>query len=190
MRRLSVIVSTVLTLGCAGSDRNAEQPTPAPEPATSAETSTRSPDSACPALPEGADALYQDAESFDITGKEYSAERTKARAEKIRLYLLAARAGHVEAQHKAGSMLFGDLYQADAPTPEQRDQYVDAVMWVMTAAARRPDKDELASSIGNAKQLPAEIGGPLGELPREWVEAAFNKSRQWLDCHAPGWGSQ
>ena len=56
--------------------------------------------------------------------------------EAMALLLRAAAAGHLEAQAKYGMTRFNNMFQAQAPEPDERDEYIKALSYLFIAGRR------------------------------------------------------
>ena len=92
----------------------------------------------------------------------------------------------VEEQYDAGWGQFQSLYMGDEATPDQRNDYVDALADIFGAGFRGYDKarDNFpgVAEMLDAEKLSDELQQPLDEIPREWVEEAFAAA---LACKPP-----
>jgi hypothetical protein len=176
--RTTALAAMVLAvaLGCGSAKSSSGAGEPQPE---------ATPPSECPPLPTGGQEAYDQAVALEIKGAEYSEERQKLAYQRVALYVQAAKAGHLDGQVEAGTRMFGRMYQADVPTGEQRADYVEALTYILIAAARAPDKDTLPSATEIAKtgEVPEVLEDPLSDVPREWIEEALKASRAWIACY-------
>ncbi len=96
----------------------------------------------------------------------------------------AAAAGHLEAQAKYGMTNFSNMFQAQAPTPEERDDYVLALTYVLVASKRGhqaahyflPGLAEMKISNGRPTPPPEP---PLDSIEEDWLVAALADAESW-----------
>ncbi|MCX4241114.1 SEL1-like repeat protein [Paraliomyxa miuraensis] len=94
----------------------------------------------------------------------------------------AAEQGHREAQSLYGRTLFEVRFLAQAPTPEEREDYVAAFTFLRIAALRGdPAVDGYLPGLGDPQPLVTEE--PLSQLPAEWLAEAWANADAWMTCH-------
>jgi len=111
-------------------------------------------------------------------GEHYSVEPFEAAIEALHF---AANNGHLEAQSLHGRTLFGTMFTAQAPTPEEHDDYVAALAF-LRIAAKRGDEDALSFMPAITAEA-SEVEPPLDALPPGWVAEAFAEADAWIVCH-------
>jgi hypothetical protein len=95
---------------------------------------------------------------------------------------LAAQAGHIGAQSLLGTTVFGTLFVQDTPRSADRDAWIEAVMYLRTAALAG-DSAALAFIPGLTSAMPPGSGEPpLGELPRDWLLEAWRRADAFVAC--------
>lgn len=95
----------------------------------------------------------------------------------------AAYGGERLAQSVYGKTLFSTLFQLEAPRPEQREVYVEALAFWRTAALAEPEPD----ALGITAATPEGLEFPLSELPAPWLREAWARSSAWIRCHGLPW---
>jgi hypothetical protein len=89
-------------------------------------------------------------------------------------------------QYDAGWRKFQEYYMGDEATPDQRNEYVDALADIFGAGFRGHDEARNnfpgVAEMLDAEKLSDELQQPLDEIPREWVEEAFALA---LACKPP-----
>jgi hypothetical protein len=110
-------------------------------------------------------------------GGFYDEESQTLNGKRMALYRRAALEGSVEAQLRSGVLEFSALFQGEAPTAEDRDDYVRALTNVFNAALQGFERAKSVfpdmPAIIKDRKLPSEFSEPLADLPREWLDAAF-----------------
>lgn len=123
-----------------------------------------------------ADGVARLEESRD--GEHYRAEPFEAGIDALKI---AAQNGHLEAQSLYGRTLFGARFTTQAPTPEEKEDYVSAVAF-LRIAAMAGDADAAAFMPGLTSD-PAPLEAPLDSLPEGWVVEAFSRADTWIECN-------
>jgi hypothetical protein len=95
----------------------------------------------------------------------------------------AAHGGERLAQSVYGKTRFSTLFQLEAPRPEQREAYVEALTFWRTAALAEPD----LTTSGITAATPVALEFPLSELPAPWLQEAWARSSDWIRCHGLPW---
>ncbi len=94
----------------------------------------------------------------------------------------AADNGHRAAQSLYGRTQFSAMFMAQAPTPEEREQYV-AVLSALRVAALRGDLDAQQFLPGLTADQLTNTEPPLSDLPAEWLQEANDDAQAWMACH-------
>jgi len=94
----------------------------------------------------------------------------------------AAENGHLAAQSLYGRTLFGALFSARAPVPEEREDYVSALTF-LRIAIRAGEPRAKAFMPALAADGTAPVAAPLDTLPPDWLGDAIERSDAWIDCH-------
>lgn len=163
----------------------AVEPTAVQEPTPSVDPT---PPTKCPKRPGRAEAIA----AFDSGRKELEAARradehiTAEVFNSVVIKLrLAAQAGHIGAQSLFGRTVFGTLFAADSPRKQDRESWIESVMWLRTAALAG-DSAALAFVPGLTDAMPPADGKPpLGELPRDWLIEAWRRADVFVACSKP-----
>ena len=113
-------------------------------------------------------------------GEHFVSERFEPAMARLRE---AALGGERLAQSVYGTTRFGTLLSYEAPRPEQRELYVEALAFWRTAALAEPEPDP--SGITSA--TPDGLDAPLSELPPEWLHEAWARADAWIRCHGLPW---
>jgi hypothetical protein len=95
----------------------------------------------------------------------------------------AAQGGERLAQSVYGKTRFATLFQLEAPRPEQREAYVEALAFWRTAALAEPEQDD----SGITAATPRRVDFPLAELPAPWLREAWARADAWIRCHGLPW---
>jgi hypothetical protein len=95
----------------------------------------------------------------------------------------AAHGGERLAQSVYGQTRFSTLFQLEAPRPEQRELYVEALTYWRTAALAEPEHD----TSGITLATPERLDSPLSELPAPWLRDAWARAEAWIRCHGLPW---
>jgi peptidoglycan/LPS O-acetylase OafA/YrhL len=97
----------------------------------------------------------------------------------------AAENDHVAAQSLYGRTLFGLLFSAHAPQPEERDDYVRAISYLRRAATAGDGQalHFIPGILADAEELLSTAGAPLDSLPPDWVRQAFDRADASGECH-------
>lgn len=143
---------------------------------------------AAPAVTEAqAAAAFAEAEKLDAQVKAGELDRNSSWSTRYQLYDRAARGGHRDAQARAGAMKFASMFASEAPKPEDRAAYVEA-MTRLIIAARRGNTDAAKFMPGMEAlmfgQIPEMVEPPLSQIDKTWVKAALAAADQWIQCHA------
>ncbi len=154
----------------------AETPAPAAEPSEPADGCTPlvEPDVVAQAYLRGVKKLE---ESRD--GEHYRVQPFEAGVGALKV---AAENGNLEAQSLYGRTLFGVMFTNQAPTPEEREAYVTAVLFLRVAAkAGEPEAEGYLPGL--TEDSAATLEPPLDSLPEGWVQEAFERADSWIECH-------
>lgn len=95
---------------------------------------------------------------------------------------VAAVNGHLKAQSLYGRTLFGVMFTNDAPTREEREAYVTAVLF-LRVAAKAGESEAEGYLPGLTAELGATLEPPLDSLPEGWAHEAFERADKWIECH-------
>lgn len=137
--------------------------------------------------PDEAQQAYAQAEALEARVKSGELDRKTSWSERYKLFDRAARGGHREALARAGRMKFSAMFTAEAPKPEQRFDYIEAIARLLVAARR--GSTSAASFMPGMETLmfgkvPEPVEPPLAELPKEWVEEALQAAEHQLECQS------
>jgi hypothetical protein len=132
-----------------------------------------------------ASAAYARAEELEARVKTGELDRKLSWKDRYELFDRAARGGHREGLARAGRMMFSSMFTSEAPKPEQRLDYVEAITRLLIAARR--GNTSAASFMPGMETLmfgkvPEPVEPPLAELPKEWVEEALQAAETWFEC--------
>lgn len=95
---------------------------------------------------------------------------------------LAAQAGHIGAQSLLGTTVFGILFVQDTPREADRESWIEAVMYLRTAALAG-DSAALAFLPGLTSAMPpSKDEPPLNELPKDWLIEAWRRADAFVAC--------
>ncbi len=102
----------------------------------------------------------------------------------------AAEQGHRAAQSLYGRTLFGVMFTMQAPTEQEREDYVTCFMFLRIAALR--GDTEAGSFLPGLTEAspPATHEPPFDQIPAEWLSEAFERADAWMDCHGPTVGDR
>lgn len=95
---------------------------------------------------------------------------------------VAASNGHLGAQSLYGRTLFGVMFTNDAPSAEEREAYVTAVLF-LRVAAKAGESEAEGYLPGLTADSSAPLEPPLDSLPEGWVQEAFERADKWIECH-------
>jgi hypothetical protein len=98
----------------------------------------------------------------------------------------AAEGGHREAQALYGSTMFGMMFVNDAPSPDQREDYVAAISFLRLAALGG-DEDAAGFLPGSTADQPDRSEMPWSEIPAEWLTEAWARADAWMRCYGKPW---
>lgn len=136
---------------------------------------------------EEAKTAYAEAEALEARVASGELDRKLTWNQRYKLFDRAARGGHREALARAGRMKFSAMFTTEAPKPEQKLEYVEAMSRLLVAARR--GNTSAASFMPGMEtmmfgKVPEPVEPPLAELPREWVEEAIKSAEEWLECQS------
>lgn len=119
-------------------------------------------------------------------GEHFDAAGLQAALERLRV---AASAGMRDAQALFGTTAFSVLFMRDAPTEAQREEYIEALVFLRLAALGGAEEAAaFLPGIGGAEPPSAEEP-PLDAIPAAWLSQAWERADRWLACHASPWAS-
>lgn len=139
---------------------------------------------ACPEAPVGTEADYEQGSRLLEEARQDYYGRQAAYQQALSMLLRAAEQGHLEAQAKYGATRFSDLFQGDAPAPEERDAYVSALTQLFIAARRghegaRETLPGLADLRLEGERLTSRPAYPLSDLDEAWIREALRRAGSW-----------
>lgn len=101
----------------------------------------------------------------------------------------AAEQGHLGAQSLYGKTMFETRFLAQAPAPEEREDYVAAFTFLRIAALRGDPavQDYVPGLTADAPPVHDE---PLSQLPVAWLTEAYARADAWMACHGQAVGDR
>lgn len=190
--RSTLLLSLMLSLACRpeigmprAESEDAPQPPPEPPAQVRSEPAEPPPAEDCKvsADPEAVAQAYAHGVAKLEESREGEHHRTEPFEAAIASLREAAEGGHLQAQSLYGRTLFGTRISNQAPTAEEREDYVSAVAFLrIAAAAGDAEAEGFLPGISAVLEAPLEM--PLSALPKDWVEEAFRRADTWIDCNA------
>jgi hypothetical protein len=166
--------------------------TSTPEPPFSAPEETPPPVTQTPCPSPGdadeAKAHFEQAEKLLAESRDGDHYLAGPLGKSMALFRSAAAKGHLEAQYRYGSVKFSDMFQSEAPTAKQEEDYVRALTYLRLAALRGHEKaksyiEGIATlTVDGAGKVSKPIPEPLNALPQPWLRRVIVESDALAGC--------
>lgn len=111
-------------------------------------------------------------------GEHYRVQPFEAGIDTLRI---AAQNGHLEAQSLYGRTVFSTRFMAQAPRPEEREDYVSAIAFLRIAS--KAGEEQANGFLPGIEGEASAVEEPLDTLPEGWVGEAFARADAWIDCY-------